>query len=48
MASGIRAEVKIDDPDRCVVTTVVGSTEGSVNTVSKIVSVCDDGRTRAL
>ncbi|SEH12778.1 hypothetical protein SAMN04487967_0960 [Natronorubrum sediminis] len=38
MASGIRAEVKIDDPDGCVVTAAAGSTEGSVNTVSKSVN----------
>ncbi|MDQ2050047.1 helix-turn-helix domain-containing protein [Natronolimnohabitans sp. A-GB9] len=35
MASGIRAEVKIDDPDGCVVTTAAGSVRGDVPSVSK-------------
>ncbi|ELY58947.1 helix-turn-helix domain-containing protein [Natronolimnohabitans innermongolicus] len=35
MASGIRAEVKIDDPDGCVVTSAAGTASGTVPSVSK-------------
>ncbi|RQG88894.1 DNA-binding protein [Natrarchaeobius halalkaliphilus] len=35
MASGIRAEVTIDDPPNCVVTAVAGETDGNVHSVSK-------------